>query len=47
MAAQKPIARFNGLTSSGFSHAVPDGSSRGEKDAEAPSGVLTAAANQR
>ena len=41
-----PAARFNGLTMSGFSHQVADGSSRGEKDAKAPSGIFNAAANQ-
>ncbi|HJQ25780.1 MAG TPA: hypothetical protein VKA60_17810 [Blastocatellia bacterium] len=41
MATDKPVARFNGLTATGFSHTVAEGSSRGEKDAKAPSGVLT------
>jgi hypothetical protein len=46
-ATQKPIARFNGLTPVDFSHALADGSSRGGKDAKAPSRVLIVMANQR
>src|SRR5438105_12158827 len=41
VAVPKPLARFNGLTAIGFSHAVADGSSRGEKDAKAPSVTST------
>ncbi|HJQ25208.1 MAG TPA: hypothetical protein VKA60_14915 [Blastocatellia bacterium] len=42
MATDKPVARFNGLTSAGFSHTVAGGSSRGEKNAKAPSDLFTA-----
>jgi hypothetical protein len=46
MAAQKPIARFNGLTVPALAMRFQMAQAA-EKDAEAPSGVFTAAANQR